>query len=59
MTAEQYGQQGVLLRAKARAEESPSVRTELENLARCYLLLARRSERRRTLQAPLHNSCSV
>ena len=46
MNAEQYKQQAAQLRAKARAEESPSVRTELENLADCYLLLAQHSEKK-------------
>jgi len=46
MNAEQYRQEAALLRAKAGAEESQSVRTELENLADCYLQLAMQSEKR-------------
>jgi hypothetical protein len=46
MNAEQYRQQAAQLRAKARAEERQSVRTELENLADCYLLLAQHSEKK-------------
>lgn len=36
MTVEQYTALAAQLRRKARAEESPAFRTELEDLARCY-----------------------
>jgi len=45
MSPDQYRQQAALLRAKARAEENPSVKVEFENLAKCYLELARHSEK--------------
>lgn len=46
MNAEQYRRQAAQLRAKARGEESRSVRDELESLAQCYLLLAEQSDRK-------------
>lgn len=46
MDAEQYMRRAAQLRAKARGEESRSVRDELESLAQCYVLLAEQSDRK-------------
>ena len=56
MSPDQYRQQAALLRAKARAEDSPSVKVELENLAKCYLELARHSEKKADSSQPVRKN---
>jgi hypothetical protein len=53
MSPDQYRQQAALLRAKARAEDSPCVKVELENFAKCYLELARHSEKKADSSQPV------
>jgi hypothetical protein len=43
--AEQYAKLAAHLRAKARSEESPSLRAEWEHLAQCYVDLAEQADR--------------
>ncbi|HXX08325.1 MAG TPA: hypothetical protein VEJ43_09685 [Pseudolabrys sp.] len=43
--AEQYTKLAAHLRAKARREESPTLRAEWEHLAQCYIDLAEQTER--------------
>jgi hypothetical protein len=43
--AEQYAKLAAHLRAKARSEESPTLRAEWEHLAQCYVDLAEQAAR--------------
>ena len=43
--AEQYAKLAAHLRAKARREESPTLRAEWEHLAQCYVDLAEQTDR--------------
>jgi len=43
--AEQYAKLAAHLRAKARREESPTLRAEWEHLAQCYIDLAEQTDR--------------
>ena len=45
-SAEQYRRLASQLRIRARREESPRVRAEFESLAKCYIALAERADRR-------------
>jgi hypothetical protein len=45
--AEQYTKLAAHLRAKARREESPTLRAEWEHLAQCYIDLAEQTDRNR------------
>jgi len=42
--AEQYAKLAARLRAKARRDESPTLRAEWEHLARCYIDLAEQTD---------------
>ena len=44
--AEQYRKLASQLRTRARREDSSRVRAEFESLAKCYMLLAERADRR-------------